>query len=150
MRGKIALYAAALLVVGGVGQVQQARADGLDPIAIRQVGMDLAGGDFAFIQSVAKAKGEAKPLEKPAQALARWAKTIPLLFPAGTDHGGNTKALPEIWSDRAGFEKAAANMGEAAAKLAETVKAGDADAVAADAKALGEACGSCHRHYRAR
>ena len=102
MRNRIALGAVMLLAGLGV-----ARADALDPIAIRQVGMDLTGGDFAYIKSVVTSKGEVKPLEVPAKAIARWAATIPLLFPAGSEKGEDTKALPEIWSDRAGFEKIA-------------------------------------------
>jgi cytochrome c556 len=127
-----------------------AHAEGLDPIAIRQVGMALTGGDFAFIKTTVTAKGEVKPLEVPAKAIARWAATIPVLFPAGTEKGGDTKALPEVWSDRAGFEKDAREMGVAATKLAEAAKANDAEAVAADTKALGEACGACHKGYRAK
>jgi cytochrome c556 len=150
MTSKIALYAVAVLAVGGLGQGIAARADGLDPIAIRQVGMDLANGDFAFIRAVVAAKSDVKPLEAPGKALARWGRTIPAVFPAGSEKGENTKALPEIWSDRAGFEKTASDMQEAATKLADAAKAGDAETVAAQAKLLGDACGACHRHYRAK
>jgi cytochrome c556 len=125
-----------------------ARADGLDPIALRQTGMDLTNGDFAFIRAVVAAKGDVKPLEGPAKAIARWGRTIPAVFPVGSDKGGNTKALPEIWSDQAGFEKIAAAMADAADRLAVAAKAGDADAVAAETKAMGEQCGACHRGYR--
>jgi cytochrome c556 len=127
-----------------------AHADALDPIAIRQVGMDLTGGNLAYIKSVVTAKGEVKPLEVPAKAIARWAATIPVLFPPGSETGGDTKALPEIWSDRAGFEKIASAAGAAATKLAEAAKANDADAVAVQFKALGEQCGACHKGYRAK
>ena len=143
MRNKIALCAVTLLA--GMGF---ARAAGLDPIAIRQVGMDLTGGDLAYIKAVVQAKGEVKPLEVPAKAIARWAATIPVLFPPGSEKGGDTKALPEIWSDRAGFEKIAAAAGAAATKLADAAKAGDAGVVAVQFKALGEQCGACHKGYR--
>jgi cytochrome c556 len=145
MRNRIALCVVALLA--GMGF---AHAADLDPIAIRQVGMDLTGGSFAYIKSVVQAKGEVKHLEEPAKAIARWTKTIPVLFPPGSDKGEDTKALPEIWSDRAGFEKIAAAAGTAATKLAEAAKAGDADTVAVQFKALGEQCGACHKGYRAK
>ncbi len=145
MRNWIGLCA--VIVLAGVSV---ARADGLDPIKIRQAGMALAGGNFAFIRSVVAAKGDVKPLEDPAKALAKWAAVVPTVFPPGSDKGEDTKALPEIWSDRAGFEKNAAAMGEAATKLAVSAKAGDVDAVAADAKALGGQCGACHKAYRAK
>jgi cytochrome c556 len=145
MKIRFAVCTVSLLAGMGI-----AHAEGLDPIAIRQVGMALTGGDFAFIKTTVTAKGEVKPLEVPAKAIARWAATIPVLFPAGTEKGGDTKALPEVWSDRAGFEKDAREMGVAATKLAEAAKANDAEAVAADTKALGEACGACHKGYRAK
>ena len=144
------LSAVALLAAILVAPVGQARAAGLDPIAIRQVGMALQAGSFGFIRSVVAAKGDVKPLEAPAKAIARWAAMIPAVFPAGSDKGGDTKALPEIWSDRAGFEKIAMTMGEAAIRLATAAKAGDADAVALEAKAIGDQCGACHRGYRAK
>lgn len=125
-------------------------AEGLDPIAVRQAGFSMQGADFAFIRSVVAAKGDVKPLEVPAKAIAKWAAVIPTLFPKGSESGHDTKALPEVWSDPAGFQKIALAIGDAATKLAEAAKAGDADAVAADTKLLGEQCGACHKGYRAK
>ena len=147
MKRRITIFAIAALTLAGFAP---AYADGPDLIAVRQAAFDLNNGDFAFIRSVVAAKGDVKPLEVPAKAIARWAGVIPTMFPPGTDKGGNTKALPEIWSDTAGFQKAAMNMQAAATKLAESAKADDADAVAADTKALGDACGACHRTFRAK
>jgi cytochrome c556 len=143
MTKRIALVAAVLLA-GLTG----ARADGLDPIALRQAGMALQNGDFAYIRAVVKAQGDVKPLEVPAKAIAKWAAVIPSVFPTGTETGGNTKALPEIWSDPAGFRKIAVALGDAADKLAAAAKAGDTEAVAADTKLMGEQCGACHKAYR--
>lgn len=140
----------ALSAVIGLAAIGVARADGLDPIVVRQTGMELTGGDYAFIRSVVAAKGDVKPLEPVAKAISMWAALIPVVFPQGSDKGHDTKALPEVWSERAGFEKNAVAMGAAADKLAISAKAGDFDAVAADTKALGEQCGGCHRHYRAK
>ena len=127
-----------------------ARADGPDPITLRQTGMDLNAGTFAWVKAVVTAKGDVKPLENAGKALARWSTVFPALFPPGSDKGGDTKALPEIWSDSAGFKKDAETFGAAATKLASDAKAGDADAVAADFKSVGEACGACHKAYRAK
>jgi cytochrome c556 len=145
MTKRIALCAAIMLAGLGV-----ARADGLDPIAVRQAGYALQNGDFAFIRSVVAAKGDVKPLEVPAAAIAKWTAVVPTLFPKGTETGGNTKALPEIWSDPAGFQKIALAANAAALKLAAAAKAGDAEEVAADTKLLGEQCGACHKAYRAK
>jgi cytochrome c556 len=145
MTKRIALCAVIMLAGLGV-----ARADGLDPIAVRQAGFSLQNGDWAFIRSVVAATGDVKPLEVPAKAIAKWAAVIPTVFPKGTETGGDTKALPEIWSDPAGFQKIALALGEAATKLATDAKAGDADVVAADMKLVGEQCGACHKAYRAK
>jgi cytochrome c556 len=145
-----ALYAVIALAALAVTPPLVARADGLDPIAVRQAVMSLQGADFGFISSVVKAKGDVKSLEGPAKAISKSAAIIPTLFPKGTETGGDTKALPEIWSDSAGFQKVARALGEAATKLATDAKAGDADLVAADTKTLGEQCGACHKTYRAK
>jgi cytochrome c556 len=145
-----ALCAVIALVGIAAAAPPSARADGLDPIAVRQAGYSLQNGDFAFIRSVVAAKGDVKPLEVPARAIAKWAAVIPTLFPKGTETGGNTKALPAIWSDPAGFQKIALALGDAATKLATDAKAGNAEEVAADTKALGEQCGACHKTYRAK
>jgi cytochrome c556 len=89
-------------------------------------------------------------LEAPAKAIGKWAAVIPSLFPKGTETGNDTKALPEIWSDTAGFQKIAMALNEAANKLATDAKAGAADLVEADFKALGEQCAACHKAYRAK
>jgi len=125
-----------------------ARADDLDVIAVRQAGYAAQGGDFAYIRAVVKEKGDVKPLEVPARAIAKWTAVVPTLFPKGTETGHDTKALPEIWSDPAGFQKIALAANDAANKLAAAAKAGDADEVAADTKLLGEQCGACHKAYR--
>ncbi len=150
MTKRITWCAVAVLAVSIAAPLGIARADGPDPIAARQAAFALNNGDFAFIRSVVQAKGDVKPLEAPAKAMVKWAAVIPSMFPKGSEQGGDTKALPEIWSDSAGFQKAAMRLGDAAAKLATDAKAGDADAVAADTKVLGEACGACHKAYRAK
>jgi cytochrome c556 len=145
MNKRIAL--SAVIMLTGLGA---ARADGLDPIAVRQAAFSLNNGDWAFIRAVVAAKGDVKPLEVPAKAIAMWAAVIPTMFPKGTETGGDTKALPTIWSDPSGFQKIAASLREAATKMATDAKAGDADAVAADTKLMGEQCGACHKTYRAK
>jgi cytochrome c556 len=150
MTKRRALYTVIALAAIAITPPLVARADGPNLIAVRQAGFSLQNSDFAYIRAVVAAKGDVKPLEGPAKAIAKWAMVIPTLFPKGTETGGDTKALPEIWSDPAGFQKVALALSEAATKLATDAKAGDADLVAADTKALGEQCGACHKTYRAK
>ena len=148
MRKTLALAAMLAVAATGVGVAQAQTGPNL--IETRQVGFALLAGDFAGIRAVATAKGDVKTLENPGKAMVRYAALIPSLFPQGTAAGNNTKALPEIWSDNAGFQKAAAALGEAAGGLVKASAAGDAAGVDAAIKAIGDACGACHRTYRAR
>jgi cytochrome c556 len=77
-------------------------------------------------------------------------KQFPTTFPPGSDHGNNTKALPAVWSDRADFDKAAANFITAATKLSQLAKAGDTDGFGDQIGAVGDACKSCHNKFRAK
>jgi cytochrome c556 len=136
------VLATEVLTFGGV-----ARADGFDPIATRQAGLDLLAGNFAGIKAVITAGGDVKTLENPANAIKKWGVQFPSLFPAGSDKG-TTKAAPKIWEDMAGFQKASMQLSTAAEALATAAKSGDAAAVAAAFKETGEACGACHKEYR--
>jgi cytochrome c556 len=142
MRRNLALVTAALLAVGGT-----AWADGLDPVQTRQVGLDLLGGTFAGIKAVVTTNGDVKTLEAPGKAIQRWGAYFPVFFPPGSDKG-DTKASPKIWEDMADFKKDSEALSAAGEKLAVAAKAGDATAVAAAYKEIGEACGACHKAYR--
>ena len=142
MKKALFLGAVALFAAAGI-----ARAEGPNPIEIRQTALDLMSADFAGIRAVVASKGDVKTTEAGAKAIQRFAALMPQLFPAGSDKG-KTKAKPEIWSDNAGFVKAAMALGDAGGKLAVLAKAGDAAGVAAQVKLVGAACGACHKDYR--
>jgi len=110
-------------------------------IAARQAGFKLQGAAFGGMKGVIDAKGDVKTQAFAAGAIAAWARSLPGLFPAGSD-GGTTKALPTVWSDRAKF--AAAEAG----KLADIAKAGDQPGFAAQWGVVRGACSACHDKYR--
>ncbi len=140
----IALIAAAGVLIAA-GASRRDDADAL--IAARQAGFRLAGANFGAMKAAIDAKGDVKAQAFAARALAGWAKAMPGLFPAGSD-GGTTTAAPALWSDRAGFEKAAATFQTEAGKLADLAKAGDADGFAAQWTVVRGTCGACHTAYR--
>src|SRR5271154_6469642 len=117
--GTIAL--AALLSTGTLAGARAQTAP--DPIETRQAGQDLLSGDFAGIQAVVALNGDVKKLEDPARAMARWIRQFPSQFPKGSDTGHNTKALPVLWTDFAGFTKAAEDLAVASDKFADLAKA---------------------------
>ena len=144
IKHKLALTTVILLTGAGAAYAQAP-----DPIALRQAAFDMNAGSFGLARTIVANKLEVKPIEGPARGMAKWAALIPSLFPPGSDKG-DTKALPEVWSDPAGFKKAADAFGAAATKLADAAKANDAEAVATATKAVGDACGACHKSFRAK
>lgn len=121
-----------------------------DIIATRQGGMALVGGIAETMKAGVASGAEVKPFAEGAEAMAKWGRAYTSLYPDGTQTGHETKAKPEIWSDRAGFEKADAAFVAAAEKLGEAAKSGDKAVFAASFKDLGASCGGCHRNYKAR
>jgi cytochrome c556 len=119
-------------------------------IETRQAGQDLVIGLADDMKAAIAAKADVKPYAGKADAMARWFHNFPNLFPAGTESGHDTKAKPEVFSDPAGFAKAAETASAAAASLAQLAKSGDEAGFAAQFKVLGQSCGACHRQYKVR
>jgi cytochrome c556 len=61
---------------------------------------------------------------------------------------GETKAKPEIWTERAKFDAAATKMQEAMAKLNVAAKGGNFDQIKAAFGDTGKACKACHDDFR--
>jgi cytochrome c556 len=147
-----ALMGAAVFTFWAAAAVAQGSSPTLQPndiIAVRQSLMDLQGGVVAAMKAAVEGGDNVKPLTAGAKGLLSSSHVIPTLFPAGTDAGHNTKAKPAIWSDRAGFEKAAADLTAEAQKLVQLADANDKAGFATQFQAVGKACGACHRPYRA-
>ncbi len=139
---EIAVAAALVLAMGSAAKAQ------INPIETRQTGMDLVAATANGAKQIIAANGDIKSLEGAGKGIKRWGAVIPTLFPAGSDKGAVNKAGPAIWTDNAGFQKAAMALSTAGASLEAAAKAGDATAVGAAFKAVGEACGTCHKDYR--
>ncbi len=147
------LSSIALVALAFTSGASAQTASGLKPddiIAARQAGFDLQSGVAAAMKAVVEAKLDVKSLEDGAKGLAAWGRVIPAMFPDGTQTGNNTKALPAVWTDRAGFEKAAENFATQAEKLKALAAANDKEGFATQYTATTQACGACHRGYRAR
>lgn len=147
MRKLILAGLVAAVAAGASAGAQAQTAD--QAIAARKAGLQLMANISGAMKRAVDAKAEVKPFKGGADAMANWAAAMPGLFPAGSDKG-NTKVLPVAFTDRAGFEKAAAALGDAAKKLSAAADSGDAAAFAAAYADVGKACGGCHQTYRAR
>jgi cytochrome c556 len=75
---------------------------------------------------------------------------LPAWFPKGSgpESGAKTRALPEIWTDAAGFAAAEKTFTAESAKLDGLAKAGDLNGVKAQFALVGAACQGCHKKYR--
>jgi cytochrome c556 len=151
------LAVAVALVAGAVGLVQApalARDGGLDAAGVikaRQASFHLSAGAFGPMKAAIDSGADVNTLAFGARGLARWARTIPSMFPAGTgaEAGVPTKAKPEIWSDRAVFETRAAEYAAAADRLAELAQANDKAGFAAQWAVVRQSCSNCHDAFRA-
>jgi len=124
---------------------------GADVIAARQASLDMSSITFRAMGEAMKAGREASNLGYPAAALAKWAKALPRMFPAGTGKGEtsmNSQALAAIWSDRAGFDRAAENYVDAAARLAALAAANDTAGFTKQLDEVDRACHACHVRYK--
>lgn len=72
-------------------------------------------------------------------------------FPAGSGPraGVKTKARPEIWSQAVQFKAAQDAFATQANSFAAAAQSGDVERIRAAARSLGQACGACHRQFRA-
>jgi cytochrome c556 len=73
-------------------------------------------------------------------------KKVSQLFPPGTgrDVVPTTRAMPEVWTQRADFEGALTTLIGATNALGGAAKSGDVEKVKADWTAVARACGGCH------
>jgi len=136
----------ALAAGGMVGGATVALAQA-DVIKQRQENRKATAGEMKAIKAIIDAKGDAKGAVAHAAKLKELENAFDKMFPAGSDKG-DTKALPTVWSDMAGFKKASANADAAYDKLATAAGSGDLAALQAAFAETGKACGGCHTTYR--
>lgn len=140
---RMMLGALALSLLAGTAAAQ-------DVIAQRREGLKRMGAHTEALKAVADRSGDPRGEVARIDDMLVWFRGMPALFPAGSGTG-DTKARPEIWSDRAGFEQANTNAVARIQALRVAAAAGDAAAFQTQFAALGpQGCGGCHRPYRAR
>ncbi|WP_424135231.1 cytochrome c [Roseomonas chloroacetimidivorans] len=139
------LLAAALAALLGAGAAFAQP----DPIPTRKEGLRRMQTNLEAIDAVVKAGGDTRQTVSRADEMVAFFRNLPALFPPGSD-GEGSRAQPAVWTDRAGFERAAANAVSAAEALQQAAASGDAAATGQAVRAMGGACGACHRNNRRR
>ncbi len=120
-----------------------------DAIKYRKAAFTVMASHFGRVAAMANGR---VPFDAKAAAanaeIAAMVSTLPYAgFIDGTDKG-DTKAKPEIWSERAKFDAAASKMQDEMAKLNAAAKTGDLAAIKTAAGGVGQACKGCHDTYR--
>ncbi|AOU96994.1 hypothetical protein BI364_02305 [Acidihalobacter yilgarnensis] len=87
-----------------------------------------------------------------AKQIAALSNALPTWFPAGSGkgHGVATQASREIWEKPTAFARAAQRMKISADNLTRDAAKHDLNALAFNARKLGQSCDSCHRVFRTR
>lgn len=120
-------------------------------IDYRKAVFTLIGGNFRPLGEVLQGKSpyDAAEAQKRAARLQFFAGLLDESFPdiSGT---GDTRARPEIWSDRAGFNAKLKDFQDHIAALAQVASRdkSTADEFKAAAAAVGQDCKTCHESYR--
>jgi len=117
-------------------------------IKYRQDLMESIGGNMGAIGDTLKNKLPYKDnIATHAQGIHLASQLITSAFKKEVS-AGPTDAKADIWKDWDKFATAAKNMGQESEKLAQVAKSGDMEAIGAQVKALGKACGTCHKAFR--
>lgn len=119
-----------------------------DIVKQRQDNRKQAAAAMRTIKGVIDSKGDAKVVVEQAAKLKELEAAFEKMFPAGSDK--DSKALPTVWSDSAGFLAASKAANAAYDKLATAAGTGDMAAITAAFGETGKACGACHDKFRAK
>ena len=143
---------AVALLAAGLGFTTLSGASAADEpanlIKFRVNVMKAVGAHITNIAAVVKGEvSRTDHLARDAAAIVELTRDVPSLFPEGSGEG-DTRALPEIWTDWAKFEETAKDVNARAAELAAIAEGGDIAAIGGALGALGKACGSCHKPFR--
>jgi cytochrome c556 len=120
-----------------------------DVIKQRQENRKATAAEMRAIKAIIDNKGDVKSVQANAAKLEELELAFVKLFPAGSDKG-DTKALPTVWSDMAGFQAASKAADAAYTQFATAAGSGDLAQLTAAFGATGKACGACHEKFRAK
>lgn len=117
-------------------------------ITARQAGMDLSVSTLAMLSNASANGVPLKNLGFPAGGLAKWATVLPTLFSDNTK-GSASRAKPNVWTDRAGFQAKAQAYIDATKALSAAAAADDKAAFDAALASTKASCKGCHDTYQA-
>ncbi|MBR0683193.1 cytochrome c [Roseomonas eburnea] len=99
------------------------------------------------IAPVVQGGGDPRTVQPQAEAVLATARRKLTMFPPGSDRDDD-RARPEIWTDRATFDRDGQALVDGATALVAASAAGDRAAFAAAFQAATNACNACHDRFR--
>ncbi len=148
-------FAKAIVTIGSAialtaGTALSVSADDSNFIKYRQSAMKAMSGHMVGAAAIIKGKVPYKDdLVAHVTALNETTKVLPNAFKQKTS-GGKTRAKPEIWENSADVQQKIKNLQMAVADFLSAAKSGGVEAAGGKMKAVGQACGACHKKYRAK
>jgi len=120
-----------------------------DAIKYRKAAFTVMAAHFGRVAAMANGRipFDAKAAASNAEIATMLSKLPYAGFVDGSDKG-DTKAKPEIWSERAKFDASATKMQDEMVKFNAAAKTGDMAAIKAAVGGVGQACKGCHDTYR--
>ena len=120
-----------------------------DAIKYRKAAFTVMATHFGRIGAMASGKApfDAAAAAANADIVMAMSKLPYAGFGEGTG-SGETRAKPEIWTERAKFDAAASKMQEEVVKLNVAAKSGNLDQIKVAFGAAGQSCKACHDNYR--
>lgn len=120
-----------------------------DAVKYRKAAFTVMAAHFGRVAAMANGRipFDAKAAASNAEIATMMSKLPYAGFVEGSDKG-DTKAKPEIWSERAKFDASATKMQDEMVKFNAAAKTGDQAAIKTAVGAVGQACKGCHDTYR--
>jgi cytochrome c556 len=147
---KTLVLAAAALTLGGLTGIAAAQVKPEVMVKQRQSAMTLIAKYWGPIAGMAS--GKVSPYN--AEVVSRNATYLENLAQMPWDgfhentKGEKSRALPEVWSQKAKFEELAQRLQSETAKLGEVARARNEGGVKQQYAAVGKVCGACHENFR--
>lgn len=143
------LAASSILAVSAPASAQFSKPE--DAIKYRQSAMFIMAQNVGRLGAMAQGRMpfDAKVAADAAATAEFMAKLPWAAFGDGTDKGGNTRAKPEIWAEKAKFNEYAEKLQVETAKLSAAAKTGSLDNIKAAMGGVGGSCKSCHDSFQA-
>lgn len=121
-------------------------------VEYRQGLYTVIAGNFGPLGAIAadKAPFDAAEVKLRAGRVAYLAPILKEAFPADSSGVGHTAAKPEIWTDKAGFDKALQAFIDSSAALAAAANGSDVGKIKAAIGETGKTCKACHDKFKAK